>query len=181
MEKIKLETMGANETELLTTFATDHRLRIQRDECGDLIIPSPLGNLYQYSSIELGLMVLPPSSSHPRLWNSIREKCLAAGMTLRQNGDTEGSVSFDPTNQDQAKLAIKLAKVRPKWQMSPERREAQLVVLANARKAKQNSIRKGTSEPSFASGQQGTGESMAVSELTHETPVLIEERSNHEG
>ena len=41
-------------------------------------------------------------------------------MTLRQNGDSEGSLSFDPSNREQAKLAIKIAGARPKRVLSPE-------------------------------------------------------------
>jgi hypothetical protein len=41
-------------------------------------------------------------------------------MTLRQNGDDEGAVSFDPTNKKHAALAIKVAGARPKRRLSPE-------------------------------------------------------------
>ena len=41
-------------------------------------------------------------------------------MTLRQNATSEGSFSFDPANDAQAKLAIKIAGIRPKRKMSPE-------------------------------------------------------------
>jgi hypothetical protein len=55
-------------------------------------------------------------------WSRVRRKCLAAGMTLRQNGDDEGAFSFDPSNRTQAALAIKLAGARPKRRLSPEHR-----------------------------------------------------------
>jgi hypothetical protein len=35
-------------------------------------------------------------------------------MTLRQNGDDKGALSFDPANQEQAKAAILAVKVRRK-------------------------------------------------------------------
>jgi hypothetical protein len=41
-------------------------------------------------------------------------------MTLRQNGDSEGWLSLAPQNNEQAKLAIKIAKVCPKRQRTPE-------------------------------------------------------------
>jgi hypothetical protein len=39
-------------------------------------------------------------------------------MTLLQNGDDEGALSFDPTNRKQAALAIKVTGARPKRQLS---------------------------------------------------------------
>src|SRR2546428_11977867 len=90
---------------LLIGFAAKHRLRIEYDECGDPVISGRLGQLYEYSSSELGVMIIPSGDPRPRLWRLIREKCLATGMTLRQNGDAEGTLSFDPTNRAQARLA----------------------------------------------------------------------------
>ena len=168
---------------LLADFAARHCLRVRRDECGDLVIPGKLGHLYEHSSTELGLMIVSFGDPRPRLWNFIRDKCLATGMTLLQNGDAEGALSFDPNNWEQARLAIKLTKVRPKRRMSEERRQAQLRILEKARLARQaskNSIRKGGSEAFFASeslAKGGTMETMALSNLDHETPVSIVKRA----
>jgi hypothetical protein len=39
-------------------------------------------------------------------------------MTLLQNGDDEGALSFDPPNRKQAALAIKVTGAGPKRQLS---------------------------------------------------------------
>jgi hypothetical protein len=55
-----------------------------------------------------------------------------AGATVRQDGDAEGAVSFDPTNPTLARLAIKYAGVKPKRRSS----EKQLATLfQNAKEA----------------------------------------------
>jgi hypothetical protein len=47
-------------------------------------------------------------------------RAIALGMNLRQNGDSEGCLAFDPANREHVKLAIKIAGVRPKRQVTPE-------------------------------------------------------------
>jgi hypothetical protein len=62
--------------------------------------------------------------------------CRSPGMTVRQNGDSEGALSFDGSNPAHAKLAIKIAGVRPKRQLSAERLatlKARGALLANFR------------------------------------------------
>ena len=86
-------------------------------------------HLYEYDEGELGLLVLSEvQNPRPRRWAAIRKKCLAAGMILRQNGDDEGALSFDPNNRQQSRLAIKIAGYRPKRQLSPEHRAKLLAV-----------------------------------------------------
>jgi hypothetical protein len=48
-------------------------------------------------------------------------------MTLQQDGDAEGCFTFDSTNLEHIRLAIKLAEVKRKRQVSPE----QLAKLAS--------------------------------------------------
>ncbi len=54
-------------------------------------------------------------------------------MILRQNGDSEGSLSFDPANENQSKLALQIARVRQTNKLSPERLLALRVNIAKAR------------------------------------------------
>jgi hypothetical protein len=42
-------------------------------------------------------------------------------MRLLQNGDSEGCLRFDPESQQQAQLALKIAGVRQRKRLSPER------------------------------------------------------------
>src|SRR5438093_2860627 len=51
-----------------------------------------------------------------------RDLCGAAGMVLRQKGDTEGAFSFNPENREHVQLAIKLAGVKRKRQMSEKQK-----------------------------------------------------------
>ncbi|MFL6437712.1 MAG: hypothetical protein ACJ71Q_09045 [Terriglobales bacterium] len=101
-------------------FAVQHRLTARKDEDATDIILGKLGQIYEFSSQQLGVVFMPPGKPRARLWNKTRERCIATGMTLRQNGDAEGALSFDPRNREQAKLAIRVTGVRPKRQLSPE-------------------------------------------------------------
>ena len=83
-------------------------------------------------------MFVTPVNRLPRthFWRKVSAACLGAGMTMRQQGDAEGALSFDPNNQEQVRLAMKLAGVRPKRRMSEEQRLRMTAVLADARKRK---------------------------------------------
>jgi hypothetical protein len=43
-------------------------------------------------------------------------------MVVRQNGDWEGVLSFDPHNAEQAQLAIRVAGIKRRRKLSPEHR-----------------------------------------------------------
>jgi hypothetical protein len=110
--------------EMIHMFAQQNRLPTSRETDGTAVIHGRAGcHLYEYSDSELGLMILSDAEdARPRRWAGIRKKCLEAGMTLRQNGDDEGALSFEPANRQQARLAIKITGARPKRQLSPEHR-----------------------------------------------------------
>lgn len=98
-----------------TDFADKYRLKVRRDADGTEIIPGRPGSshIYEYGEDELRVMFLPYKSIHdparPRLWHSLCREAIALGMVLRQNGDAEGCLSFDPSDQGQARLAIRIA------------------------------------------------------------------------
>ena len=120
---------GIHEEEVhIEQFAEQHRVRVTKDECGDPIIRGRVdeSNIYEYCPTELGVAFLTSAKKSPRtlLWNKFQSACLGAGMTLRQQGDAEGCFSFDPTNETQAKIALKGIRVRFKKQLSPEHRAA---------------------------------------------------------
>ena len=123
-------TSALNREELIHAFAEQNRLRTSNEPDGTTVIRGQAGcHLYKYSDSELGLVILSDSEDvRPRRWTAIRKKCLAAGMILRQNADDEGALSFSPNDRQQARLAIKLAGVRPKRQLSPEHRAKLLAV-----------------------------------------------------
>lgn len=62
-----------------------------------------------------------PERSWARKWGVVRDACLATGMTLVQEGDAEGALTFDPMDIGQVQEAIKAAKVKTRRRVSPER------------------------------------------------------------
>jgi hypothetical protein len=82
-------------------------------------------HLFEYSDSEVGLMIISDGKDiRTRRWTGIRKKCIAVGMTLRQNAEDEGA--SDPNSRQQARLAIKVTGARPKRQLSPEHRRSSL-------------------------------------------------------
>jgi hypothetical protein len=118
--------------------AAKHRFKCRKDSCDDVILVGKQGHIAEYSGTEFCVLFTPGldhrdlpegkgrGSWTPKRWNAFKRAATDAGMTLRQNGDSEGLLSFDPANKEQLKLAIKIAGVRPKRQMS----EKQLAHLA---------------------------------------------------
>jgi hypothetical protein len=76
-------------------------------------------------------MFITPATkpARPFFWRKHRHSGIAAGMRLIQDGDAEGCLGFDPTKPDQVKIALKLAGVKRKRQVSPK----QLATLARYR------------------------------------------------
>src|SRR5438477_8548961 len=111
---------------MISEFAAVHRLRLAKDECGDPVIFGRIGssNIYDYGDGELGVMFIADGAPRTGLWNKFKTACLAAGMTLRQSGDAEGTFTFSPESKQQAKLAIKGIRARAKRQVSPEQAAA---------------------------------------------------------
>jgi hypothetical protein len=126
-------------------FAENHSVRIKRDSCGESIIPGKRflpsrlhldpdrveyrAHVYENGEGQFGVCLLFET---PKKYGNTRRKFEAAGFQLRQNGETEGTLLFDPANESQARLALQLCGVKKIRQAS----EAQLQVLAKARAKK---------------------------------------------
>lgn len=98
-------------------FAERHRLKLVRDKSDDTpVIIGKGGQIYEYSEAELGVMFITPVSKPTRthFWRKMSAQCVASGMSMRQCGDAEGTLSFDALNPEHFRLAMKLAGVRPK-------------------------------------------------------------------
>jgi hypothetical protein len=121
---------NCNHEETIRAFAEQYRLCTCRETDGTTVIRGQAGcHLYEYDEGELGLLVSSDAKDpRPHRWAGIRKRCLAVGMTLRQNGESEGALSFDPNNRKQARLAIKVSGARPKRQLSAEHRAKLLAV-----------------------------------------------------
>ncbi len=109
----------------LAQFAEKHRLRLKRAEDGGHVTLGKFGHLYEHDSATLGLLFMP---GKPRLWPHARRKLEAAGLTIWQDGDQEGSALFDPTSPAQARIALKVVGAKRKRRQSARQ-------LANLRKA----------------------------------------------
>lgn len=139
----------------LENFATKYDVKIRRDECGDETIfgrpwkkqPVPRftahrsdcdyhygHQIYDNGDGRFGLMLM---FDRPAKWTYAEAKLQAAGFTIKQSGASngvppkydrfgEGIALFDPANEAQARLALKLANVRFRrhLNLTPEQREA---------------------------------------------------------
>jgi hypothetical protein len=121
-------------------FAEQYRCRLKRDGCGEQIIPGKVGQIYDYGSGRFGALFMPSGKPRPNLWGRVRRKLMAAGFQLLQNGDAEGCLLFDPSDQRKIQLALKLVGARRKRVLTPERRAAQIEVLERSRNARKGII-----------------------------------------
>jgi hypothetical protein len=109
---------------LLNKFALKYRFNIKHDPGdGTDIIHGSEGNshIFQYGDDLLGVMIMPDTDTAHR-WNSARSAFVAAGMTICQDGDCEGTATFDSENAEQGKLAIRYAKIKRKRAVSETQR-----------------------------------------------------------
>jgi hypothetical protein len=105
-------------------FVKKYDLIFRTDSDGTNVIRGKYGHIYQYDEGVLGALIMP----HPprrAYWSHCRTVMAKAGATVRQNGDTAGAVSFDPTNPALARLAIKYSSVKARRRSS----EKQLATL----------------------------------------------------
>ena len=125
----------------LRTFAEKYRLYTKLDTDGTTIVAGKLGHIYEHSETQLGLLFVP-TAPRARLWSATKAKGTAAGMLLRQNAESEGTMLFDSNSPEQARLAVTLVRARPKRVLTEEQRSALSERLSNARS---HLHRKGTS------------------------------------
>jgi len=119
-------------TTILRHFAAAHRLNTSLDECGEIIIRGRRGQIYGYGASRLGVMFFP-NTYRPRQWGVHRRAATSAGMILVQNGDSEGCLVFVPEAPGHAELALKIAGVKKRRQISEARREELCGYLTKAR------------------------------------------------
>ena len=100
-------------------FAAQNNLSLRRDSAGDLIVPGrriakdmPKRREYAnhvYDGFADGRLGICLSLRSKRKWNATRRTLELAGCLLKQNSDTEGCFTFDPTNAEQVQAVIKAA------------------------------------------------------------------------
>jgi hypothetical protein len=115
-------------------FAEKYRVKVKRDECGERVTAGKgRSNIFDgYEDGEFGVCLMFESA---RKWGFARRKMEALAFKIRQDGDTEGIATFDPTDRKQAALAIRLGGARRKRSVTASQRQAMSERLAEARKA----------------------------------------------
>lgn len=129
---------------LLSSFAESNRLKVHQRADGERVILGRDGEIYAYRD-RLAVIFIPKKWT-PRRWNGARIQCEILGMTCVQNGDSEGTLLFDPADKKQTQAAIKLAHVKTKREMSPAQAEAAARALAKAQEKRAEMRRTGTLE-----------------------------------
>jgi len=138
-------------------FAKQYRVKMRRDSCGEEIIPGKkfcrdMPDRMEYRShvydhgdgARFGVCLLFTSVGK---WHNAAKRLLAAGFTLKQNGDTEGTLLFDPTNATQAKAALKGAGVKTRRKLTSEQLTALMAREAKTAFGTPKTARSGTGDP----------------------------------
>jgi hypothetical protein len=120
----------------VSAFAEQHRLRAKKDDCSNLVIlgkqfAAAQSHIFDGFLDGLGVCLMFETS---RQWNSARRKLEKAGFVTRQDGDTEGVLTFDPTDSKQSRLALKVVGTRKPRTLSPEQRQRLCDQLERVRK-----------------------------------------------
>jgi hypothetical protein len=105
----------------LAGFAEQYRLRVKRDECGDLVIRGKFGYLYELDAGRFGIVLESPADNghSDKTLRARKRRAIAAGFLLRQEGDCEAVLLFDPWDAKQAALAVQMIHARKIRQAAP--------------------------------------------------------------
>lgn len=132
-------------------FAQQYHVQTKRDECSDTILAGKVWRsqpkdgyghqIFDNGDGRFGLLLSFEvdngheigGSGKSTKWANAQRKLISAGFTVKQNGDAEGVALFDPKDSAQSRLALKLAGIRVRRQLSPERKAALVAQLAAAR------------------------------------------------
>lgn len=128
---------------MIEAFATKYRLKLKAspEDDGQPTISGKSGQVYVYSDAELAVSFTPGLDKDrrgqgkwcPKTWGNFRRKAVEAGMSVVQNGDSDGSLRFDPGNKIQAKLALQIARLRQKRILAPDSKAVLVARLATMR------------------------------------------------
>jgi len=146
---LTIEKQFADSCAHVRALAAKYRLRTQRENCGTrefpllgMSIPGRRGDshIYYYgrwpgetTNNTMAVMFMPdPHGKHPpgKRWGYHQAAMIEAGFTIAMDCDGEGVGRFDPSNESQVRLALKIAGVFPRRQLSPETRQANIERLA---------------------------------------------------
>jgi len=116
-----------NFKDLLASFARRQRVKLGSLADYESIVPGSRGHVFVFDAETLGVVFLMPGHpsqkpARPRLWAANKRRAADAGMVLCQDGDDEGSLTFDPTNPTQCALALRIAGIRRRRCLSSDHR-----------------------------------------------------------
>jgi hypothetical protein len=115
-----------NDQTAIHRFAATHSLPVGRDKDGTYIICGKAGHVFEQGGSLLGMQAAFRST---RQCKSACRRLQDAGCTVIQRGDTEICATFDPSDDVQAQLALRIARIPRKRRVSP----ASLAALARHR------------------------------------------------
>ncbi len=107
-------------------FEEQYRLTTKKDSCGEVVIagrPRDAAraedrcHIFEHGNGKFGICLLMGTVGK---WNNRKKTAQGEGFTLGQDGDTEGTLLFDPQDTKQSKLAIRLVGAREKRRVTPE-------------------------------------------------------------
>lgn len=124
-------------TERMVAFAEKWRLRLA-DTGTERVVPGKFGELADMDDpihLRLRLLAVPRNGSMNKTLLARRRKAVSAGMVVKAKGDAETVLFFNPSDEAQAALAIRLvgAKRRRTVNLTLEQKEALTNRLAAAR------------------------------------------------
>jgi len=109
----------------LSSFASQYRLRVRLDECGDPVLPGRRGKSQLYFDGEqLCLMVLDGPPAKRSRWQTLGGKLWLGDISSDAAGKRAQDVTVKNIPLENARLAIKLAKVPIRRKLSDAHREA---------------------------------------------------------
>jgi hypothetical protein len=126
-------------------FAEKYRVKTRRDSCGEDIVVGSIrpadrpthaeyaSHIYDHDGTQFGLLL--PFQTKTK-WTFAKNKLVAAGFTINQDGDTEGTALFNPEDRKQVRVAFRVGHIRVRRELTPERREALSAQLSAARQSK---------------------------------------------
>jgi hypothetical protein len=110
-------------------FATRNRLHTRIDEDLTKIILGKVGHIYEYDDNHLGVIIMP-NPPRKQYWGFTKRTLIALGCEVVQDGDGEGAATFDPSNSEQVKAAIKAAGIKRIRYLSPEEKQRRTRLLS---------------------------------------------------
>jgi hypothetical protein len=102
----------------ITAFAQRERVKTRVDVDGTTIIFGRRGHIYELADGVLAVMVMPEPPLR-QYWAYAKKRLEAVGCEIAQDCDGEGVAAFDPANDLQSDLAIRVAGIKRRRIPSP--------------------------------------------------------------